>query len=575
MQLLQNFKELTLRPKNAQELKGLILKLAVQGTLTDKWRSENPEIEAASKLLERLKVEKKKLIEEKKIKNEKPLPSIKKDDLINNLPNKWITVRLGEIGDWGAGSTPLRSNSLYYDGEINWFKSGELNNDIIDYESNEKITEFALKKASLRLNNPGDVLIAMYGATIGKTGILEVEGTTNQAVCACTPYSCISNSYLHLLLKALKDTFINQGEGGAQPNISRVKIRNQIFGLPPLEEQKAIIAVVETLFKEVEQLEQLTVERITLKEKFVVSALKQLTNNNTKKEWSFLQEHFHGFFNEISNIKKLRESVLQLAVQGKLTADWRINNYDIEDAAILLKRIQKEKAQLIKDKKIKKETPLPAISKDKIPYELPNGWVWCRMQEIGLFERGKSKHRPRNDVRLFQDGKYPLIQTGDVSAAKKNGGKISTIKSFYNDFGLAQSMIWKKGTLCITIAANIAETGFLDFDACFPDSVVGFTEIVKNGNYLANYVEYFITIMKSDLEKYAPSTAQKNINLGILYELKFPLPPLEEQKAIVEKVNALKGLCDELENEVKQSQEQSEKLMQSVLREVFKTNNSL
>jgi restriction endonuclease S subunit len=269
------------------------------------------------------------------------------------------------------------------------------------------------------------------------------------------------------------------------------------------------------------------------------------------------------------DITSLRQSILQEAVQGKLTADWRANNPDTEDASILLKRIQKEKAQLVKDKKIKKEKVLPKITKDEIPYELPAGWVWCRMQDVGLFERGKSKHRPRNDIRLFKDGKYPLIQTGEVSDAKKNGGKIKRIRSYYNDFGLAQSMMWNKGTLCITIAANIAETGFLDFDACFPDSVVGFIELIDNGNSLAHYVEYFITITKSDLEKYAPSTAQKNINLGILNQLKFPLPPLEEQKAIVQKVNTLMGLCDSLEQEVQQSQEQIAQLMQSCLREVF------
>src|SRR5690606_16749803 len=140
--------------------------------------------------------------------------------------------------------------------------------------------------------------------------------------------------------------------------------------IPPLEEQKAIVEVVETLFKEVEQLEHLTVERITLKEDFVTSALNQLTINNAKQEWEFLQAHFKSFFNETPNIKKLRETVLQLAVQGKLTADWRVTNPDTEDASILLKRIQKEKAQLIKNKKIKKEKSLPPITKDEIPYEM-------------------------------------------------------------------------------------------------------------------------------------------------------------------------------------------------------------
>jgi type I restriction enzyme S subunit len=344
-----------------------------------------------------------------------------------------------------------------------------------------------------------------------------------------------------------------------------------LFPLPPLEEQKEIVKVVKTLFKEVEQLEQLTLERMALKEDFATSALHQLTTNTAKENWTYLQAHFKNFFNETGNIKKLRETVLQLAVQGKLTADWRTCHPELAEgshhASELLKRIQEEKAQLIKDKKIKKEKALPAITDEEIPYDLPSGWVWCRMGEIGLFERGKSKHRPRNDSRLFSDGIYPLVQTGDVSSAKKNRGIVNTHKSLYNDFGLAQSRMWNKGTLCITIAANIAETGILGFNACFPDSVVGFTNLVSGE--ISRYVEYFITIMKSYLEKYAPSTAQKNINLGILYELKFPLPPLEEQKAIVEKVTALMELCDGLEQEVQHSQEQSELLMKSCLREVF------
>jgi type I restriction enzyme S subunit len=576
MHLLKHFKELTIRPNNAHELKGLILKLAIQGKLTDNWRSENPEIESASKLLEQLKVEKEKLIKEKKIRKEKPLLNIKKDDLINNLPNKWITVRLGEIGDWGAGSTPLRSNSLFYDGEINWFKSGELNNGIIDYESNEKITEFAIKKSSLRLNNPGDVLIAMYGATIGKTGILNISGTTNQAVCACTPFSCIGSSYLHLLLKALKDTFINQGEGGAQPNISRVKIRNQVFGLPPREEQKAIVEVVETLFKEVEQLEQLTLERITLKEDFVTSALNQLTKNNAKQEWAFLQEHFHSFFNETSNIKKLRETVLQLAVQGKLTADWRANNPNVEDASILLKRIQKEKEQLINDKKIKKEKPLPAITKDDIPYVLTEGWVWCRFQDLILnIEAGKS---PKCDPENSNDNEWGVIKMSAISwgvfNANENKALPLDVEVFEDkeikpgDFILTRANTSELIAKSVIVQANVRSKLLLNDKTlrirCFDSISDEYLNLYNNGSQAREHYKKVSSGTSDSMQ----NISRENIKLLII-----PLPPLEEQKAIVLKVNALMGLCDALEHQVKQSQEHSEQLMQSVLREVFGPDN--
>lgn len=149
------------------------------------------------------------------------------------------------------------------------------------------------------------------------------------------------------------------------------------------------------------------------------------------------------------------------------------------------------------------------------------------MPQIGDFGRGKSKHRPRNDPRLY-GGLYPFVQTGIVAASQ---GKIARFDQSYTDFGLAQSKLWPKGTLCITIAANIARTGVLAFDACFPDSVVGLT--CKEG-VIPEYVELVVRSLQAGLEDGAPATAQKNINLETLECLPIPLPPTVEQNAIVE-----------------------------------------
>lgn len=266
-------------------------------------------------------------------------------------------------------------------------------------------------------------------------------------------------------------------------------------------------------------------------------------------------------------LTQLKQSILQEAIQGKLTADWRAQNPNTESASELLKRIKAEKAQLIKDKKIKKEKALPPITEEEIPFELPAGWVWCRMQESGLFERGKSKHRPRNDIRLFDKGTIPFVQTGEVARSKDSDYLINNCSTYYNDFGLAQSRLWPKGTMCITIAANIAQTGFLNIDACFPDSVVGFTAL--SDYTISKYIRYFIDLTKTDIEKFAPATAQKNINLGIIYELKLPLPPEKEIKAIVEKVESLMQKCQALEQEIQTSEANAQMLMQAVLKEAF------
>ena len=219
---------------------------------------------------------------------------------------------------------------------------------------------------------------------------------------------------------------------------------------------------------------------------------------------------------------------------------------------------------LVKEEKIKRDAALPPISDLDSPFLLPSGWAWARFPEIGVFGRGKSKHRPRNDPSLFEGGTHLFVQTGDVA---RSNGIIETHTSKYNDLGLAQSAKWPKGTLCITIAANIADTGILSFDACFPDSVVGF--IPHSVFPEARYFEYFIRTAKSDLLEYAPATAQKNINLGILTAVLIPLPPLAELSRIVAKVDELMALCDQLETQLKTTQTHSRQLLESLLHEAL------
>ena len=170
------------------------------------------------------------------------------------------------------------------------------------------------------------------------------------------------------------------------------------------------------------------------------------------------------------------------------------------------------------------------------PVTNPKGWGVKIFGEIGTLDRGVSKHRPRNAPELL-GGPYPLIQTGEVA---NSGGYIRNYKNTYSKIGLKQSKIWPKGTLCITIAANIAKTGILTFDACFPDSVVGFTPNLLS---TTEYVQFWLSFLQKILEEKAPESAQKNINLNILRNLDAPLPPIDLQKKFsfqVGKVETLK-----------------------------------
>jgi len=236
------------------ELKQAVLQEAIQGKLTVEWREQNPDVESASELLKRIKAEKAQLVKEKKIRKEKPLPPITEDEIPFELPEDWVWCRLGEIFQTTSGGTPNRSNSKYWNGSITWYKSGELNDGLLSANSQEKITELGLKESSATLFPEGTLLIAMYGATAGKLAILGRDATTNQAVCGFYKNQLIESEYLFNFLMANRSKMISESWGMSQPNISQTYLKNFVFALPPLGEQKRIVKKVKDLMKTVEQL---------------------------------------------------------------------------------------------------------------------------------------------------------------------------------------------------------------------------------------------------------------------------------------------------------------------------------
>ena len=256
----------TLNKNIKEQLKKSVLQYAIEGKLVPQDEAEG----TAEVLLEQIQKEKQKLYEENKLKKKdlehstifkdednKYYEKIGKnvtyidEEIPFEIPNGWVWARMGQIGDWGAGSTPSRSNPNYYNGKILWLKTGELNNGIV-FDTEEKITEKAFQECSLRINKVGNVLIAMYGATIGKLAIAGKELTTNQACCGCSPY-LINNWYLFYFLMASREQFIKRGEGGAQPNISRVKLVEHLIPLPPLSEQQRIVNTIQNIFRCIEK----------------------------------------------------------------------------------------------------------------------------------------------------------------------------------------------------------------------------------------------------------------------------------------------------------------------------------
>jgi type I restriction enzyme, S subunit len=195
-----------------------------------------------------------------------------------------------------------------------------------------------------------------------------------------------------------------------------------------------------------------------------------------------------------------------------------------------------------------------------LKWAFEGNWKVSEFGAVAEIKRGKSKHRPR-DAKELLGGPYPFLQTGEVRAA--NGGTIKT----YSEIGLAQSKLWPKGTLCLTIAANIAETAFLGFDACFPDSVVGIK--TDENNLSIRFANYYIQKLKQEIDSKASATAQKNINVEFLERLPIPIPPMKEQHTVVSEIESRLSVCDKIEESIEQSLKQAESLRQSILKKAF------
>ena len=214
-----------------KQIKSKILDLAISGKLVPQDPADEPAIE----LLKRINP------------NFVPCDNSHYENLPFEVPNNWCWATLGSIGKWQSGATPSRMRKDYYGGEIPWLKTGDLNDGLIN-NIPEYITQKALDETSVKLNPAGSILIAMYGATIGKIGILTMPATTNQACCACVSHNGVEQMYLFYFLLSHREEFIRQGGGGAQPNISKEKIIETIIPIPPLNEQRKIVQAIDTIF---------------------------------------------------------------------------------------------------------------------------------------------------------------------------------------------------------------------------------------------------------------------------------------------------------------------------------------
>ncbi|HFR3598728.1 restriction endonuclease subunit S [Streptococcus suis] len=505
-----------------EQLKASILQRAMEGKLVP----QDPNDEPASELLKRIKDEKEKLISEGKVKRDKKETeffcgddgkpyekladgTVKKVEVPYEIPESWEWVRLGNIGYWGSGATPSKSNLKYYEPQaVPWLLTGDLTDGYITHIPN-KISELALEKTSVRLNPTGSVLIAMYGATIGKLGILTFPATTNQACCACNTLFHVEKLFLFYFLMSARKNFTARAEGGAQPNISKEKIINTLFPLPPLAEQKRIVTQIERALKQVE-----------------------IYAENYHK----LQELDRAFPD------KLKKSILQYAMQGKLVAQ----NPNDEPVEILLEKIRAEKQKLFEEGKLKKKdlTEMVVIKGDDnshyqdVPYDIPESWKWVRLNNI-LDVRDGTHNTPK-----YVNEGVPLLTSKNLVNGKivKEPSKLISIE---DSLEINKRSKVDKNDILLAMIGTVGNPVLVpELDYEFSVKNVAILKHITELNMKFTY--YFIQYHSIELKKISSGAVQNFVSLKTLRQILFPLPPLAEQSRIVSKISKIFSVIETL-----------------------------
>jgi len=562
MKLLEKHFDLAFTaPNGVQKLRELILTFAMQGKLVP----QDPNDQPASEFLKAIEAEKQRLVKEGKIKQPKPLPEIKPEEIPYELPNGSEWVRLHNYGVWKSGSTPSRTDSSYYDGDIPWVKSGEVKQGRI-IKTDETITQKALESCCLDLNPVGSVLVAMYGANIGDIGVLEIEATTNQAVCACKPYSGIDNIFLSYLLISLKQNFISQSAGAAQPNISREKIIHTVVPLPPLAEQRRIVAKIDQLMARCDELEKLRGDRNQKRITIHTAALNRLLTAKESSDfstaWRFITQHFGELYSVKENVADLRKAILQLAVMGKLVPQ----DPKDEPASELLRAIELEKQQLVKEGKIKQHKSLAKIKPEEIPYQVPKEWKWVRLGNYCYIFSGNafksedfSSISGAKTIKITNAGVGELIETNDF-LPERFTSDYSNYQVRKNDLILALTRPYISSGLKISICPLSYDGALLNqrVAAVRPFKFFGFIFLFLSSPCVLNLYQ----------AKFRDSGLQPNLKIGDVTDLTVPIPPLAEQHRIVSKVNQLMTLCNQLDHQIDAATSKQNTLLNAVMAQI-------
>lgn len=487
-----------------EQLKASILQYAIQGKLVE----QRPEEGTGEELYRQIQAEKQRLIKEGKIKKEKALPEISEDEFPFEIPESWKWVRLSTIGITQTGNTPSKSHPEYIGIDTPFITPGDILNGQICY-NNQALS--LLGKNVARVCDEDSIMQVCIGGSIGKVAITDRKVAFNQQINVVSPLFCLSKYLFAVMQSVYFTTSMKERAGGtATPIINRGLWDSLCIPLPPLAEQKRIVAKIEELLPYIDR---------------YAASYERLEQVNTE----FPED--------------MKKSVLQYAIQGKLV-EQRPEEGTGEE---LYQQIQTEKQRLIKEGKIKKEKPLPEIAEDEKPYDIPDNWTWVRFGDLGSYKKGpfgsaitKSMFVPKGNGAIKVYEQKNAIQ------------KDATLGDYYirRDYFESKMKGFEvfPGDIIVSCAGTIGETYVMPDK--FEQGIIN-QALMRMKIFEPLYIPYFLTFFDFVLKKNARSgskgSAIKNIPpFEILKNYLVPIPPLAEQKRIVAKLEEILPLCERL-----------------------------
>ena len=484
----------------ADKLRKSVLQSAIQGKLTEQLATDDK----VEDLLQAIEEEKELLIKEKKIKKQKPLPEITEEEIPFEIPENWKWVRLGEVMIERGQKKP--------DENFSYIDIGSIDNKKNKLGECKILSPEKAPSRARKLVNIGDIIYSTVRPYLLNTCI--IDRIINPKPIVSTGFAVITtnnidiNKYIFkVLLSPMFNDYANDREnakGVAYPAINDTKLKMAIIPLPPLEEQKRIVEKLDNVLANIEKLK------------------------SSEEKLFILQKNFPD---------KLKKSILQSAIQGKLTEQLATDD-NVED---LLQAIKEEKELLIKEKKIKKQKPLPEITEEEIPFTIPENWKWVRLGEIFFISRGGSPRPIKSFLTDSEDG----INWIKISDTNKDSKYIISCKEKIIKDGLKKSRFVKNGDLLLTNSMSFGKAYILKIDGCIHDGWLCLSPIKDIDKEYIYYV-LMSNFLKHQFITKASGAVVRNLNIDKVNSAVVPLPPLAEQKRIVEKLDKLLADIEEL-----------------------------